>query len=330
MKIDGKKKLGDELKESLSINSKFSYYNGCTCSITKETRTITKEGLQQLKIKEGITKKHAFILQAVNTLGHATCQMVQQFLELLHRIYPKKEIPQLNYQKLTNELKYLSRNGMLVNSDYVTKEKNVILIYACTVYGYYFFKNCLEVTTSYDDNALFRAEHETFKRLGANSIALALAGDKQTSEFYVNGRTAFGNLKKIDGYTYAAVQMEKRLFVIEPIYFMVDYTITTDEEEEQKINNRLDKFESILSQYENTYDLKVRAVFCVENWNGLTKLSGLIKERYTDIYQNALYTSENILYQNGYDLDRSFIHLSFGEQIKMVPWKTSWNEVLNS
>ena len=323
------KGLRQEIKESLDSTSKFSYYKGCTCRVMKESRAITKDYLQTLVMQGSITKRHAFILQVVNALGHATCRMVQQLLAIQHRKYPLKEIPELTYEHLQKELKYLSKNGLLVAYDFVTQEKSVIQIFSCSLYGYTFFRNCLETTISYDENAIFRAEHETFKRLGANSVALAMASDPNCNDCSVNGRFSLVSVpKKFDAYVYAAVEFDfsgqKRLYIIEPTYFSIDYSIATDEEEKVKISNRLDKLESIICQFQKNYDGNVSAVYCVENMKSLIKLGQIIKDRYNNMYSMALFTSENILYHNGYDLDRSFVKFQFGEKSTITPWKDSW------
>jgi len=250
-------------------------------------------------------------------------------LAIQHGKYPQKEIPELSYEHLQKELKYLSRNGLLVAYDFVTLEKSVIQIFSCSLYGYTFFRNCLETTISYDENAIFRTEHETFKRLGANSIALAMASDSNCNDCSVNGRFSLVSVpKRFDAYVYAAVEYVfsglKRLYIIEPTYFSIDYTIATDEEERVKISNRLDKLENIITQFQKNYDGNVSVVYCVEDMKGLKKLGQMLKDRYNTMYSMALFTSENVLYRNDYDLDRSFVKFEFGEKSMITPWKDSW------
>lgn len=301
---------GKTLSESIQEPSKFYYYPGVTCEF-KYSRTTNVDKVYDMFLSGKLTRRHAFILQAVALLAHATCQMVLQMLTIQRQAYPEKEIPTVNrYDSLMNELIYLSKNGLLACQDYVTLQKNVILVYSCTNQGYNFFRNQLEATMSYDTNSLFRAEHEKFKRLAASSVALALTLGKKTKSLYVNGRSVFGTQKKAEGYTYAGVvyedELSEQIMFVEPIYFSVDTSITTIEEELKKLEDRLDKLEKVYYSYK-TAEINIKYVFCVEHLDGLKKFIMMIKGRWCEMYENAIYTSENVMYDFNYDLNKSFL-----------------------
>ena len=112
-------------------------------------------------------------------------------------------------------------------------------------------------------------------------------------------------------------------FLIEPIYFSVDSRIMTEGENIEKINNRLDKVTEIVDKYKENVLTKV--VFCLENMNGLKKFISLIRNRDLDIFHDALYDSENVLFRNNKDLNQSFLRIDFrGEKPVLHPFINFW------
>lgn len=322
--------LQNEIKLSLSINSKFSYYPGCEVVGNTKNHVATKEDTQMYYAKGQLTLDHAFILRAINVVGHANIAMIKQILTLMKRQYPEKEIPVYTEKEYTNNLEKLMRAGLVYGSVYKTKEDNKIIIFTVTLQGYVFYKNRLEVVDSYDDAAFFHGDHEVFKRMACNSVALALSLDEYCVDCCINGRYSYAiQPKKFNGYVYAAVEFSyediKKLFIIEPTYFNIDHRISTDEEEAVKIDNRLTKLGKIIDTYKETNKVDVVPVFCVEGMSSLSKLGNLLVKRFDTIGDVALITSESIMYRNKYNLDRSFLAFNFKDGKKLIkPVASKW------
>lgn len=315
MQNKGKSKL----EAALTEDTKFMFYPGMEIQIKPETRCISKDKLQWLMINGTLDLGDAFIIRAIDVLGHATKDMILQYLKLIKKHYPQKAVPNMDSSKLTKRLVTLAKNGMIAMSDYVTKNsRSVILIYTCTMFGHIFMKNTLDMSyISYDDNLLFHAEVETFKRLAAAAITLAMAQRNECVAASVNGKTIFGQeLRFKDGYVYGSVEMEYNgesvLYLVEPVYFSINHKIISDEESMERTKGRMKRIESLVEQLRKERKMPVIPVFCVENMQGLKDFCFIAKMRLdAEVYEHSLYTSENALYRFDYELDEIFVSAKF-------------------
>lgn len=326
IKVD---ELKQEIVASLSNNSKFTFYDDCRIIPHGRLKVINKDELQRLYVSGSISVQHAFVLRAINALSHATSKMILQLLQLQRRITPRKDIMDYTDKQLGSLLEYLGRNGLVFCYEYMTADGSKILIYTCSSQGYQFFKNRLEVVDAFDDSAVFRGDHDIFKRLACNSVALALAQDNRCVDCVINGRFSMSTEpKKFSTYIYAAAEFmiegKKKLFIIEPTYFSIDYDICTDEEEMLKINNRITKLAGFIDKYKETSEDTVIPIMCVEGVQSLKQLGRLLKSRDDNISEIVLATSENILFKNRYALERSFIKFTIGDKITVTPVGSDW------
>lgn len=309
-------------KEAILENGRFTFCDGVDIEKNGESRGVTRDTFQLIKLNGKLTLKHAFILYAVNSLGHATEEMVSIFLRKMRSSFPKKEIPRLSMKQLVDHLDWLSRSGMLMKCDYIYRdahadgEKNVFNYYTCTHYGHVFFKNMLDMTyASYDENAIFHAAVETFKRLTAGTVALNLALKKECTGYAVNGRTQMGEQRKAKGYVYSMVEFghtdgSNVLYLIEPVFFHVDSRVTTEKERDDRIINRMQRFEEIVAAARADFNMKVVSIICVEEYKGIQKVMDIARQRArTDFYEQALFTSENLMRAVNYNLDYAFLRI---------------------
>lgn len=314
--MEGSKQISVQ-QQALIDDSKFTFHKDMFIEICPETKGISKDVFQMLKIGGKLNLKHAFILCAVNALGHATKDMILQWLYIHKKHFPKKSVPVMDRKTLTKELNFLAGHGMLTVADYKTRKNNVILIYTCTTYGHMYFKNALDMSfILYDENAIFHAEVETFKRLATASVALSMAMLPDCVSANINGRNLFGEQHKFSGYCYAYVEMnvagQHKLYVIEPVFFSVDERVTSEEELTTRIKSRLKRMEELVTQSNKELNMPVVPVFCVENIDGLKKLGNIASKRVgTNMYAHALYTSENVFYNLKQEVDECFFTMAF-------------------
>lgn len=308
-------------KEAILEAGRFTFCEGVDIEKNEETRGVTRDTFQLIKLNGKLTLKHAFILYAVNSLGHATEEMVSIFLRKMRMCFPEKEVPKLSTKQLLDHLDWLSRSGMLMKCDYIYNDmhvpgqKGVFNYYTCTHYGHVFFKNMLDMTyASYDENAMFHAAVETFKRLTAGTVALNIALKKECTGYAVNGRTQLGEQRKTKGYIYSMVEFgqgESRvLYMIEPIFFHVDSRVTTEKERDDRIVNRMQRFEEIVAAARADFKMKIVPIVCVEEYKGIQRVMDIAKKRArADFYEQALFTSENLMRAVDYKLDSAFLRI---------------------
>lgn len=338
-----KKKIANHIQNALKENTKFMYHRKINFEVCDFVKTTTKDRVELDVINGNYKIREAFVLQAIDELGYATADMVNQWLWIQKKKFPTKNIPIFRCREtsilkeeieegiikvnqtitINDELRLLSKKGLIRATDYVaqTESKSVIIVYTCNMYGHLLFRNMLDIYSAYDESVIFRADTEIFRRLGATAIGLALACSPNCKNIYINSRYGFGEFKKI-GYTYSVVQFEKEeekmQYVIEPIYFAYDERIATEEEIYEKINERLDRVRKIVESCSEIMPTKV--IFCLENMDGLKKFMKLIKTKELQFYLDALYTSENVLYKSHCDLKQSFLHMKVeGDKQIMIP-----------
>lgn len=317
-------------QEILAMPGQFVFCKDMQFENLKDCRSISKEDFQMLRINNKLTLEHAFVLYAINSLGHATNDMIINWLKLYAKYNEKKAVPELNASRLKKLLKELLRTGMILGVDYINNGA-VFNIYTCSSYGHIFFKNTLDMSfASYDDNAIFHAEVETFKRLTTNSVFLRLAECGTCKGATISGKVQFGNYMKFSSFVYASLEMEfdgqTVVLLIEPISFNVNSDITSETELDFHVKNRLDKIKEICEKNKKDKGDPIIPIFCVDDVNGIKKLSKICSAvKTTDIYRKSLYTSEKLLRMSKGDPAISLLTMSWsGEKTSINKAGENW------
>lgn len=326
--VSNSREIASKIMTSLETDTKYMFYEGVDYRPTDHTGFISKNDFE-FKVVKGtyFTLQDAFILNGIHTLGYATVDTLLTWLSYQRKLFPKKAIPDFQRKQLHSRMIFLTKQGILAEYDYVTKKKIVVHVFVCPAYGHLYFRNLLDLYSSYDQSALFRTEVEIFKRLAANEVSLSFVKYKYLKQLQINWRSTDSSNNGL-GYIYGLAQMvkdenTKENFLIEPVYFSVDPKIMTEEENCEKINNRLDKVIEIVEKLSE--EAPTRIIFCIENLTGLKKFVNLIKTRDLDIFHKALYTSENVLCRTKWDLKRSFLRIEVAEgKIKFSPHINDW------
>lgn len=330
-----------QIKNALKGDGKFTYFDEISYQIHDNSRSISKTDFYDKSYKykdEDESIRMSFVLCSVHELGHANKQQLLSWLKMKKKLYPRKLIPAAgtdaanNERILTNMLTNLCKNGLLVAHDYVTQDKHVIVIYTCTYYGHIFYRNHLEIHSIFDTNSMFRTHIDSFKRLASNSVACALAAHPDCTAVSVNGR--YGQHPKkaeVDGFAYGIAEFfggteRAQVFLIEPVFYRFNPKNMTEEELEMKNIERLRLAERIKKSVADEYKCPVRMIFVIENAQGLKRLALFAKDNNSDMFTDALYTSENIFYNMKNDLDSCFVIPSFTEsgQLKLSPVRGEW------
>lgn len=346
-----KPRVSEQISAALEEDGKFTYYSGMSFEIHKDSHMTTKYDFQEQSYQYADQTERidlACVIEAVLRLGTATKPMILAFLHWKKRCFPKKRIPfcevesEANMRALTTMLKKLCRNGLLVSHDYVANvsvgKKSVIVVYTGTIYGHTLYRNVLEEFMEFDMNSVFRADVASFRMLATNAVMLQFAHVPATTGIYLNGRYGMEKpYKKIKNHVFGLTVMEdqgrKQIFVSEPVFFRFNPETRTNEQVMDYIIDRLSKLSKIIEQIKELdgSDPIVRVIFIVENMEGLGQLFKLIGEAAgSDLFKDALFTSENVVYMQSGDLNRSFLKLRFNEEkgvLQFCPAQADWHKI---
>ena len=341
--IKQKKSLAKTMMEALSSDGRFFYYTEKDYRVNKdESKSISQFAFYDLAHKienPDDAIQLSFVLQTVHGLGHATRNMILDYLMWQHRMYPEKFIPAVsddikkNQTKIGKLIKKLLDRGLLIAFDYVTKvDRKHIVVYACTQYGWIFYRNKLAVQTNYDTNAVFRADVEVLKRLATASVATSLSRDARCTGIHMNDRYGSTKYRDIGAYTYGIAEFNNggengNLVLLEPVFYRFNPKITTESENNDKIIKRLENLEKAVAQLQEKYNTTVQVCYIVEDNNGLFSLFNNVQQNYTSrLFGNAIYTSDNIICASEGDINKAFLKVTPADdgKYKIVPAKDKW------
>ena len=332
VKDNVKPKLSEQISAALAVDGKFTYYPGMSFEIHRDSHMTTKYEFQdQVYRYSNAAEKieHAFVIAAVLKLGSATKTMILDFLHWQKRCYPRKQVPlcsvdvEADTRSLTAILRKLCKNGLVLAHDYVANtdqdKKSVIIVYTGTMYGHTLYRNVLEEFMEFDMNSVFRADIASFRMLATNAVIYRFADCMETTGIYVNGRYGMEKpFKRLKNHVFGLATMDmadqRQIFLAEPVFFRFNPDIRTEEQVAEYVEDRLDKLAKLIVQVKELdgNDPVVRVIYIVENMHGLRSLYSFIgDDADSDIFRNALFTSENVVYKQGGDLDTSFLKLQY-------------------
>lgn len=341
-----KTSLSKQITTAMTKDGKFTLYDEISYEIRKESYSINKFDFYNKVYRYTDSNeciKLSFILACVHELGHATKNMIRSWLAWEHKIYPDKLIPNFTEDEtgdkiLASNLYNLCKNGLLISHDFVTWDKHVVVVYTCTSYGHIFYRNKLDVFSSYDVNAMFRTDIGVFRRLVVNSVALPFQKSKHCTGIFLNGRYGLGKYECKEGHVYAVVELDGggengQILVIEPIFTSFNKKTTTMEEQEKKNIDRIDQIKKIVNELKTVHNTCVRVVYVLENMKGLRFIKTLVAQNFgLPCFENALYTSENVFYCNKENLDACFMKADWKDdnsRIAITPARNTWSTLPN-
>lgn len=299
------------IKYSLEKNTKFMFYDGMEYKASQDVKETRAESIE-FKVVQGtyFDIGDYFILKEVHNLGLTNVATMLKRIAIEKKRNPEKEYPFHDYHTLMARMRFLVRQGLMYSFEYLDTCKRSMFVFCCAMYGWRLYKNKLQSPDIYDKNIVFKAETEVFKRLACNAVAYAFASSPGCTSVVVNDTIAYGDNKRC--YIYSRVVLgdaEKAVYLIDPVYFNVDSRMVSDAENEVQIRSRLAQMEDVY-KFLNA-ESPTKLIFCVENYEGLSKLLKIIKTKDIDFYcNNCYFTSENVLFESGDVLSRSFLKLT--------------------
>ena len=317
MEEDRVKKIESLIKASLKQGSVFRLRDDLRFEPDNNASENKEEAVQLLMANGVFTLHDFFLLSVINSLVHATVPVIMRKLALEKRRNPQLDIPCYDLRALKKRLRMLVQHGLLYSFAYEAENVDFrVVIYNCTMLGYRVFRTRLMMNVPYDKLAMYRSTSDIFKRLSANSVAFSFAANERCNGVVLNEMISYGEdarQKKIN--LYARTSLEKgsikRRYIIEPIYFNVEPEIITAEQNLKQIDERITQIQNMMEFYIEKEDWDVRLVFVVEDLEGLLKLLALIKQKEMAFFMKyATFTAENVIANNSYRLDTSFMKMS--------------------
>lgn len=186
--------------------------------------------------------------------------------------------------------------------------EKMVRIYYCSMEGFRAFTHRLEKRMYYNRSLVYRPIHDVFRFLATNVAIYAfyknknyqkkwsfemfdikLEGEKKSTQEEVYGRVLFQD----------PITQRKVYVVIEPIFFRCDKSIITDEENMDRVIERIEKVKQIVKSFDNTDNTEAYALFLLEDDVGVKKLQDYIATQEIAFFsERCFYTSENALFES--------------------------------
>lgn len=286
--------------------------------VPKNNSLDNKEESVQLLMANGMLPlEDLFLVATVHSLGDATAPIILRKLALEKRRNPEQAIPFFDLRSLKMRLKMLVKHGLLYSFSYDTGDENTsVIIYRCTMLGWRVFKTRLMQNIAFDKLAHYRSTSDTLRKLAANAVAYSFASNDMCKSVILNEGVSYGNDARPTKFNiYARTSLEneesKRRYIIEPTFFLVEKEIISEEQNMEHIRERLSMLQNYIEERVQKDAWDVKLILVVENIDGLQKLLAIIKQKDMNFFmQYAIFTAENIIANNNYRLETSFLKMA--------------------
>lgn len=311
------KKIESIIKSSLKQGSIFCLKDDIRFVPNDNSMENKEEAVQLLMANEKLTLQDFFLLSAIHSLGNSTAPIIVRKLAMEKRRNPEQDIPCYDSRSLKRRLKVLVQYGLLYSFSYNTGEYNsTVVIYRCTMLGWRVFRTRLmQQNIAFDKLSHYLSTSDVFRKLAANSVAFSFAADERCGGVILNENIPYGGGEKpkkllLYARTSLATDTVKRRYIIEPVYFMVESEILSEEQNLKNIEDRISQLQDMIEYYIEKEEWDVRLVFAVENLDGLLKLLAILKRKEMNFFMKyATFTAENVIANNNYRLDTSFLKM---------------------
>lgn len=312
MTADSGEKSFVKIAEGFKNNSVFRYGKGiCLEPVTKsDVRSV--DYLEELLMAEKITLSDMYILEAVAFFGHADLKMVVSRLRWMAARYPHKPII-LNADSLGGRLQTLGKYGLLWRRKFSCGGKGNIFVYTITYRGFKMYSDRLDKSFHYDTSLVAHCTTKVLRSVHVGEVSCIFEGKIAQAADIQEWRHSSYALKCGErgkyypsGYIRCLHNGDSWNIIFEAAHFNVDDRIESEQERIQKFGEKLSNLikvkDSFASRYENTL-----FVFCVEDFEGVNKLSKALDAYKEDFNGNTYVTSERVLKTNSFDFASSMV-----------------------
>lgn len=183
-----------------------------------------------------------------------------------------------------------------------------VRIFYCSMEGFRAFTHRLERRMSYNRTLVYRPMHEVFRYLATNVVLYSMRENPYFRRLWSFERFELdrsGEQKPVQEDVYGRILFQKPdsghkvYLIVEPVFFRIDGSFITKEENDKHIVDRLAKMEQIVESFNKADDSEAFVLFLVEDGNGLHKLQDIISGQDLSFFvERCFYTSENTIFDS--------------------------------
>lgn len=312
------KAVGNETADFAKIaagfknSSVFRYGNGISLEPVTKSDVKSVDYLEELIMVEKITLSDMYILEAVAFFGHADLKMVAGRLKWMAEHHPHKPII-TDSDSLSGRLQTLGKYGLLWRRKYSCGGKGNIFVYTITYRGFKMYSERLDKSFHYDTGLVAQCTTRVLRSIHVGEVACIferrLSRIADIEEWrHSSYALRYGEKGKFypNGYIRCLHNGEYWNIILEAAHFNVDDRIESERERVLKFEERLGTLirvkDAFASKYENTL-----FVFCVEDFEGVNRLSNILAGFKEDFNGNTYVTSERVLKTNQLDFANSIV-----------------------
>lgn len=293
-------------------SSVFRYGNGISLEPVTRSDIKSVDYLEELLMAEKITLSDMYILEAVAFFGHADLKMVAGKLKRMKEQYPQKPII-ADSDSLGGRLQTLGKYGLLWRRKYSCGGKGNIFIYTITYRGFKMYSERLDKSFHYDTGLVAQCMTRVLRSVHVGEVACIFEGRLSKIAAIEEWRhlsyaLRYGEKGKFypNGYIRCLHNGENWNIILEAAHFNVDDRIESEQERIIKFQEKLEALikvkDAFAAKFENTL-----FVFCVEDFEGVNRLSKILAGFKEDFNGNTYVTSERVLKTNQLDLASSMV-----------------------
>lgn len=293
-------------------SSVFRYGNGISLEPVTRSDVKSVDYLEELIMVEKITLSDMYILEAVAFFGHADLKMVAGRLKRMSEQHPHKPII-TDSDSLSGRLQTLGKYGLLWRRKYSCGGKGNIFVYTITYRGFKMYSERLDKSFHYDTGLVAQCTTRVLRSIHVGEVAciferrLSKVADIEEWR-HSSYALKYGEKGKFypNGYIRCLHNGEYWNIILEAAHFNVDDRIESERERVLKFEERLGTLikvkDAFAAKYENTL-----FVFCVEDFEGVNRLSKILAGFKEDFNGNTYVTSERVLKTNQLDFANSMV-----------------------
>lgn len=268
--------------------------------------------LEELLMAEKITLSDMYVLEAVAFFGHADLRMVACRLKRMAEQYPHKPVI-TDSDSLSSRLQTLGKYGLLWRRKYSCGGKGNIFVYTITYRGFKMYSERLDKSFHYDTGLVAQCTTKVLRSIHVGEVACIFEGrlskvaeiEEWRHSSYALGYGEKGRFYP-NGYIRCLHNGDYWNIILEAAHFNVDDRIESERERvlkfEEKLGTLIKVKDAFAAKYENTI-----FVFCVEDFDGVNRLSKILAGFKEDFNGNTYVTSERVLKTNRLDFASSMV-----------------------
>lgn len=293
-------------------SSVFRYGNGISLEPVTKSDVKSVDYLEELIMVEKITLSDMYILEAVAFFGHADLKMVVSRLKRMAEQFPHKPII-TNSDSLSGRLQTLGKYGLLWRRKYSCGGKGNIFVYTITYRGFKMYSERLDKSFHYDTGLVSQCTTRVLRSVHVGEVACIFVGRlSKVAEIeewrHSSYALRYGEKGRFypNGYIKCLHKGDYWNIILEAAHFNVDDRIESEQERiikfEEKLETLIKVKDAFAVRHENTL-----FVFCVEDFEGVNRLSKILAGFKEDFNGNTYVTSERVLKANQLDFASSMV-----------------------